>query len=157
MQHLVSRDVVQHETDSLGGVQPGWHRNQFTLREADELRVSTVDRQRGNYLAWFDSSDTVAEPIHHANQIPPRREGHWGRFGMNALARHYVGQRDACGQHSHPHFTTLRLGALFFNYPECVGPTVVSDDNARESHEALAPLLAYTRPLELVEQSTFLD
>ena len=51
MQHLVRRDVVQHETDSLGGVQSGWHRNQFTLRQADELRVSTVDRQRGNRLA----------------------------------------------------------------------------------------------------------
>jgi hypothetical protein len=56
-----------------------------------------VDRQRGNYLAWFDSSDTVAEPIHHSNQIPPRCEGQRGRFGMNALARHYVGQGDTCG------------------------------------------------------------
>jgi hypothetical protein len=52
-----------------------------TLRQADELRVSAVDRQRGNYLAWFDSRDTVAEPIHHANQIPPRREGHGGVSG----------------------------------------------------------------------------
>jgi hypothetical protein len=30
---------------------------------------------------------------------------------MNALARHYVGQGDACGQHSHPHFTIFRLGS----------------------------------------------
>ena len=58
MQHLVRRDVVQDEADSLGGVQPRWHRNQFTLRQADELRVRTADRQRGNYLAWFDSGDT---------------------------------------------------------------------------------------------------
>src|SRR5438128_2229159 len=57
LQHLVRRDVVQHETDSLGGVQPSWHRNQLPVRQADELRVSTVDRQRGNYLARFDSSD----------------------------------------------------------------------------------------------------
>ena len=63
MQHLVRRDVVQHEADSLGGVQPGWHRNQFTLRQADELRVRTVDRQRGNSLAWFDSRGAGAEPI----------------------------------------------------------------------------------------------
>jgi hypothetical protein len=63
MRHLVRRDVVQHEADSLGGVQPGWHRNQFTLRQADELRVRTADRQRGNYLAWFDSRGTGAEPI----------------------------------------------------------------------------------------------
>ena len=134
MQHLVRRDVVQHEADSLGGVQPGWHRNQLTLRQADELRVRAVDRHRGNYLAWFDSRDTGAEPIHHANQIPPRREGHRGRLGMNALARHDVGQGDACGQHSHPHFTILRLGALFFNHPKCIGPAVMSDDDARVSH-----------------------
>jgi hypothetical protein len=81
MQHLVRRDVVQNEADSLGGVQPRWHRNQFTLRQADELRVRTADRQRSNYLAWFDSRDTVAKPIHHANQIPTRREGQRGRPG----------------------------------------------------------------------------
>ena len=91
-------------------------------------------------LAWFDSGDTGAEPIHYANQIPPRREGHWRRFGMNALARHYVGQGDACGQHSHPHFTILRLGALFFNHPKFIGPAVVSNDDARVSHRPLPRL-----------------
>src|SRR5207248_9202830 len=84
MQHLVSRDVVQHEADGLGGVQPRWHWNQFTLRQADELRVRAANRQRGNYLTWFDSRDTVAEPIYHADQIPPRREGQRGCLGMNA-------------------------------------------------------------------------
>jgi hypothetical protein len=37
------------------------------LRQADELGVGAADRQRGNDLAWFDSGDTGAEPIHHAN------------------------------------------------------------------------------------------
>ena len=133
MQHLVRRDVVQHETDSLGSVQPGWHRNQLTLRQADKLRVSAVDRQRGNYLALFDSRDTVAQPIHHANQIPPWCEGQPGRFRMYALARHDVGQGDACGQHSHPHFTMLRLRARFFNHSQCIGSAVVRDDDARLS------------------------
>ncbi len=91
MQHLVRRDVVQYEANRLGGIQPGWHRNQFTLRQADELRVSTADRQRGDDLARFDSRDAIAEPIHHANQIPPGREGHRGCFGMYALAHHEVG------------------------------------------------------------------
>jgi len=92
------------ELMSLGGVQPGWHRNQFTLRQTDELCVRAADRQRGNDLPWFDAGDTGAESIHRANQIPPRREGQPGRLGMNALARHDVGQGDAGGQHSHPHF-----------------------------------------------------
>jgi hypothetical protein len=48
-------------------------------------------------MASFDSRDTGAEPIHHADQIPPRREGDRGRFGMNTLARHDVGQGDASG------------------------------------------------------------
>jgi hypothetical protein len=138
MQHLVRRDVVQHEADSLGGVQPGWHRNQLTLWQADELGVSTGDRQRGDYLAWFDSRDTVAESIHHANKIPPRRKGQRRRLGMNTFAHQQVGQGDACGQHSHPHFPILRLRALFFYHPKFIGPTVVSDDDARVSHGSLS-------------------
>jgi hypothetical protein len=54
MQHLVSRDVVQDEADRLRGIQPRWHRNQFTLRQADALRVRSVDRQRGNELTRFE-------------------------------------------------------------------------------------------------------
>src|SRR5574342_138678 len=76
MQHLIRRGVVQNEADGLGGVQPGWHRNQLALRQADELRVRAVYGHRGNYLARFDSGDTVAQPIYLAYQIPPRRVGH---------------------------------------------------------------------------------
>src|SRR5262245_4533342 len=83
IQHLVRRDVVQHEADSLSWVQPRWHRNEFTLWQTDELGIRTTYRQRGNYLAWFDSRDTDAEPIHHPNQIPSRREGQRGRLGMH--------------------------------------------------------------------------
>jgi hypothetical protein len=34
---------------------------------------------------------------------------------MDALARHDVGHGGIRDPHSHPHFATLRLGALFFN------------------------------------------
>src|SRR6266699_4578030 len=61
---------------------------------------------------------------------------------MNALARHYVGQGDARGQDSHPHFTIPRLGALFFNHPKCIRSTVVSDDYASVSHGPLPPVEA---------------
>src|SRR5262245_9300392 len=44
MQHLVRRDVVQYEADRLGGVQPGWNREQFGFEPADEIRVCAVDR-----------------------------------------------------------------------------------------------------------------
>src|SRR5262245_51222906 len=64
---------------------------------------------------------------------------------MNAFARHYVGQGNTRGQHSHPHFAILRLGALFFNQPKCIGPAVVSDYYTRVSHGALTRLLG-TRP-----------
>ena len=100
MQHLVRRDVVQNDADSLGGVQPVWHRNQFTLRQADELR--------GGVSGWMPS-------------------------------RHDVAQGDACSQHSHPYFAILRLGALFFNHPKCIGSAVVSDDDPCVSHERPFP------------------
>ena len=57
---------------------------------------------------------------------------------MNALARHYVGQGDTSNPHFHPNFTILWLGALLFNHPKGIGPAVVSDDDARVSHEPLA-------------------
>src|SRR6516225_10937728 len=125
MQHLVRRDVIQDEAHSLGSVQPRWYRNEFTLGQTDELRVCTAYRQRGNYLAWLDSRDTLAEAIHHANQIPPRRERQRGLLGMNALAHQQVGQRDTRGEHSRPHLTILRLRALFFNHQKFIGPAVV--------------------------------
>jgi hypothetical protein len=56
---------------------------------------------------------------------------------MNALPRHDVGQGDACGKHSHPHFTILWLWALFFDHPKSIGAAVVSDDDARVSHRLL--------------------
>src|SRR5690242_17029705 len=85
---------------------------------------------------------TVAEPIYLANQVPPRRVGHRGRFGMDALARHYVGQGNTRGEHSDPHFTMLGLGAFLFDHPKCVGPTVVSDDDARVFHGLISLLAA---------------
>src|SRR5262249_49478832 len=136
MQHLVCGDVVQHQADSLCGVQSGWHRNQFVLRQADELSVGTAYWQRGHDLAWFDSRDTVATLVHHANQIPSGGEGERRRLGMNALAHHEVGQGDTCSQHSHPNFTSFRFGALFFNDSKSIRPAVVSDDDSSMSHGA---------------------
>src|SRR5262249_12112376 len=144
MQHLVRSDVVQHKADSFGGVQPGWRRNQFTLPQADELRVGAAYWQRGNYLAWFDSRDTIAEPIYHTNQITPRREGQRGRIGSNALSHLQVGQDAPRGQLLPPHFSILRRGSLFFNPPKRIGPAVVSDDDARVSHGTL-PLFLFVR------------
>jgi hypothetical protein len=64
---------------------------------------------------------------------------------MNTLAHHQVGQGDTCGQHSHPHLTALRLGALFFEDVKCIGPAVVGDDDARVFHEPL-PRFPDARP-----------
>jgi hypothetical protein len=102
VQHLVRRDVVQHEADGLCGAQPGRHRDQLPLRQADELRIRAGDRQCGNYVARFDSRDTVTEPIHYADQVPARREGHWGSFGLSGaffvggLSSGLVGGRPLC-------------------------------------------------------------
>jgi len=94
----------------------------------------TMDRHRGDNLAWFGSGDSFAETIHHPNQIPAWRKWHSGGFWMHALASHYVGQGDACGQHSHPHFIMLRLRAFFFEDLKGIRPAVVSDDDTSVSH-----------------------
>jgi hypothetical protein len=51
-----------------------------------------------------------------------------------------VGQGDTRSQDSHPHFTSLWLGALFFNHPKFFGPAVVSNDDARVFYGPLPPL-----------------
>jgi hypothetical protein len=51
-----------------------------------------------------------------------------------------VGLGDACGQHSDPHFTILRLGAFFFNHPKRIWPAIVRDDGARVVYTSLFPL-----------------
>src|SRR5262249_7139567 len=86
---------------------------------------------------------------------PPRREGQRWRLGMNALAHQQVGQGDTCGQYSHPHFTILRLGALFINLPKLIGPAVVSDDDACMSHGPLPPSPA--APQSIVGGKRLLD
>ena len=70
MQHLVRGGVIQYEARNLAGVQPRWHRHQFTLRQADEFRIRAADRQGGDDLARVESGDVGAEPIHDADQIP---------------------------------------------------------------------------------------
>src|SRR5262245_33858400 len=109
MQHLVCRDVVENEADSLARVQGSRHWHEFTLRQAYVLRIRAEDRQRGDDLTWFDVRDPFTDPIHCANQIPSRREWQRRRLRMNALAHHDIGQGDTCGKHSHPHFAALRL------------------------------------------------
>jgi len=139
MQHLVCRDVVQNEAHSLGGVQAGWYGDQFTMGQADEFCVRTGDRQGGHDLTWFESRDAVAKPIHHAHQIPARRERHGGRFGVNALAHHQIRQGNAGGQHPHPHLAAFRLRALFFSHLNGIGSAIVIDDYACVSHEPSDP------------------
>jgi hypothetical protein len=68
---------------------------------------------------------------------------------MNALARQYIGQGNTCGKHFHPHFTVLWFGALFFDHLKCIGPAIVSDDDACVFRRPLSPLPG----LELVQRN----
>lgn len=91
MQHLIRGDVIENEAHGLRGVQAGWHRNQLVLRDADEFRVCTADRECGNDLTRADSRNGVAEPIHHADKIPTWRKGQLRRLRMNTLTHHHIG------------------------------------------------------------------
>ena len=93
-----------------------------------------MDWQSGNALARFGFTDSIPEPVHCANQIPTWGEGKRRSFGMNALAHHDVGEGNTGSQHSYPHFTMLRLGALFLNDPKFFGASVVTDDDALVLH-----------------------
>src|SRR6476619_2108610 len=43
MHHLVGGDVVQHEADGLGWIKAIWNWSEFTLRQADILRVAPMN------------------------------------------------------------------------------------------------------------------
>jgi hypothetical protein len=53
---------------------------------------------------------------------------------MDALARHYIGQRNAGGQNPDAHFAIPGLGAPFFDHPKRIGSAIVRDDDARVFH-----------------------
>jgi hypothetical protein len=69
MYHLVGRDIIEHETHRLGGIDASWNRSEFTLWWADVLGVTAVNWQGGNNLAdrylryslsiFFDDTDDV--------------------------------------------------------------------------------------------------
>src|SRR5689334_807754 len=54
---------------------------------------------------------------------------------MNSFAHQEVGQADTRGQHPHPNFTALWLGAFFLEHLQRIGPTVVGYDDACVFHE----------------------
>ena len=62
---------------------------------------------------------------------------------MDALTCQYVRQTHARRRHSHPHFTSFRLGAFLLNNLQCVRSAVVGDEDSRVSHEGpqMAPAL----------------
>ena len=134
MQHLVRSNVVQHYGDRLRRVQSRRHGDELALEHAHVLRVAPVDGHGGDCLAQFEASHAFAELIDGSDEIPTRRVRHARRFGMDAFARQDVRQTDPRRQHLHPHFTILRLWALFLDHLKCIGSAVVSDDDARVSH-----------------------
>jgi len=58
---------------------------------------------------------------------------------MDALARQYVRQAHARGQHLHPDLARVRLRALLFNHLQRIRSAVVGDDHSRVSHEMAIP------------------
>src|SRR5262249_62077197 len=63
-----------------------------------------------------------------------RGQGHRGLPSMNALPHHQLRQGDTCALPLYATFAILRLGALFFTPPKCIGPAVVGDDDAPVFH-----------------------
>ena len=139
IQHLVCGDVIQDDRDGFCRVQTCGYWNELVLRQANVLCVTAANRHGRNRLAGFETGDAFADLIHNADQVPTGRIGHAWSLRMDALARQYVRQAHARGQHSHPHFTTLRLGARLFNHLQNIRAAVVGDDNSRVSHEIAIP------------------
>src|SRR5215469_14267179 len=139
MQHLVSRDVVQYNRDGFRRVQTFGYWNELALRQANMFCVTAADRHCCNRLAEFETGDAFADLIHDADQVPTRRIGHTRCFRMNALARQYVRQAHARGQHLRPDPPRLGPRALFFNHLQSIRSTVAGDDDSRVPHEMATP------------------
>lgn len=81
MQHLIDRDVVQHETHGFTGVQSSWHRHELARPQTDVLSVRAADRHRSDSLPKLDVSHTALEPAHDADEIPTWSERDGGVSG----------------------------------------------------------------------------
>lgn len=119
------------------------HGNELALRQANILCVTAADRHRCDRLAQFETEDALAELIHNAYQIPTRRIRRTRCFRMDPLARQYVGQPHASGEHFRPDFALLRLGACLFLDGDNLRSAVAPDDDLRLSYMPI-PLLADT-------------
>jgi hypothetical protein len=139
IKHLACRDVIQNDRDGFCRVHTCGHWNELALRQADILCVTAADRHSRNRLAQFETRDAFADLIHNANQVPTGRIGHPRCFRMDALARQYVRQAHARGQHLHPDLARHWRRAFLFGDRDHLRSAVARDDDSRVSHEPLAP------------------
>lgn len=91
MEHLIRRDVIQHHGYRLRRIQSHRHGDELAPLHAKVLSVASMDRHSGDCLAQFETRHTCTELIDGSDEVPTRGVGHTRRFGMNALARQYVG------------------------------------------------------------------
>ena len=88
----------------------------------------------GDCLAQFEASHAFAELINSSDEVPTRRVGHTGRFGMDALARQDVRQTDPRRQHLHPHLAYCRTGDIFLDDSDHFRTAVAGDDYSLVVH-----------------------
>ena len=92
MHHLVSRDVIQHETDGFGRINTIWNRSEFALWQADVLRVAAMNRQGGDDLIDLGLLHPFSRLLHDTNDAPARREWEGCLLRVNALPHQQVGE-----------------------------------------------------------------
>src|SRR6516162_5027860 len=134
MKHLVCRVVIQDDCDGFRRVQTYGHWKELALRQTNILCVTATNRHGRNRLAQFETGDVFADLIHNADQVPTGRVGHARCFRMDALARQYVRQAHARGQHLHPDLARHWRRAFLFGDSDHLRSAVARDDDLRLSH-----------------------
>jgi hypothetical protein len=78
---------AQHQADRLGRVEAGGHRDQLALRQADELRVRSVNRHRGHRLPRLESGNSLSDVIYIAAALILPGRKHIVPYSIQTLKR----------------------------------------------------------------------
>src|SRR5512138_1234028 len=103
MDHLVGRDVIQHQADGLTGIKARRNNGKFTEWQADVLGVAAMDWHGRNHLTEHRLWRILSGLLHDPYNVPSRREGKQCLLRMDSLSHQQVCKGYAGSEHAYPH------------------------------------------------------
>src|ERR1700751_5138183 len=99
MDHLVGSDVIQHQTDGLGGIEARGNGDQMLPGNQGETRVAPGEGKRGNQLAAREASHAFTERVDITHDVVAGRKGRARGARVEPATHENVGVGYTAGKH----------------------------------------------------------